>query len=86
MDPYDVIIRPKISEAIFTEIEMLNRLVFICRKDANKHQIKSAVEELFNVTVAKINTSITPLGKKKAYVTLTDDHDAGDLASRLGLF
>ncbi len=44
MDPYDVIIQPKISEAIFTEIEMLNRLVFICRKDANKHQIKSLLK------------------------------------------
>ena len=78
----DIILRP-----IITEESMLGtadkKYTFSVAKDANKIEIAAAVEELFGVKVAKVNT-INCLGKlrvsqgytaawKKAIVTLTED-------------
>ncbi|EHB15147.1 60S ribosomal protein L23a [Heterocephalus glaber] len=43
-------------------------LVFIVDVKANKHQIRQAVEKLYDMDVTKVNTLITPDGEKKAYV------------------
>ncbi|MHA1627280.1 MAG: 50S ribosomal protein L23, partial [Candidatus Asgardarchaeia archaeon] len=48
--------------------------------------IKWAVEKLYNVKVEKVNTLITPDGRKKAYVKLSKEYSAIDLGTRLGLF
>ena len=48
--------------------EKLNRYGFIVDRDANKIQIKAAVEQAYNVTVADVNT-ITYHGKKKSRFT-----------------
>ena len=53
---------------------------------ATKHEIKEVIEKLYGVKVEKINTLITPKGKKKAYVKLSEFDDATDIASRMGLF
>jgi len=81
---YDVIRRPIITEKATMASEN-NAVVFEVSIDANKPQIKEAVEGLFNVKVKAVNTTITKgktkrfkgqLGKrkdvKKAYVTLVE--------------
>ncbi|ONH69081.1 hypothetical protein BON22_1178 [Cyberlindnera fabianii] len=66
------------------KVEDGNTLVFQVDIKANKHQIKQAVKELYEVEVAAVNTLIRPNGTKKAYVKLTPDHDALDIANQIG--
>ncbi len=81
---YDVIRKPIITEKA-TMASEANAVVFEVSIDANKPQIKEAVENLFGVKVKAVNTTITQgkvkrfrgqLGKrkdvKKAYVTLEE--------------
>ncbi|MHA1187950.1 MAG: 50S ribosomal protein L23 [Candidatus Heimdallarchaeota archaeon] len=82
---YNIIISPFSSERIFELIESQNKLAFIVHKSANKNTIKRAIEKLYNVKVVKVNTMITPQGKKKAIVKLHPTNNAVDLATALGL-
>jgi large subunit ribosomal protein L23 len=82
---YRIIIAPFSSERIFEMIESQNKLAFIVDRKANKITIKHAIEKLYNVKVVKINTMITPKGKKKAIVKLHPTNNAVDLATALGL-
>ncbi len=84
-DPYSVLIRPVASEKAVGMIERENKLVFIVQRKANKHMIKRAVEEAFDVKVESVRTLITPQGLKKAYVKLKPEFKASDVASRLGI-
>jgi len=61
--PYDIIKRPVITEKSMQNVE--NKVyVFEVAKDANKIEIGRAIEEIFGVKVAKVNT-INVLGKEK---------------------
>ncbi|NHJ48145.1 MAG: 50S ribosomal protein L23 [Asgard group archaeon] len=84
-DLYRIIIAPFSSERIFELIESQNKVAFIVHRKANKPTIKRAVEKLYNVKVVKVNTMITPKGKKKAIVKLHPTNNAVDLATALGL-
>lgn len=53
---YDIIQEPLITEKIAKESEKLHKYAFRVHPKANKKQIKSAVEKIFNVHVLKINT------------------------------
>ena len=83
---YDIIKRPIITEKSASLFEM-KQYTFEVAKDANKIEIAKAIEEIFGVKVAKVNT-INVSGKakrmgagrpgttrswKKAYVQLTED-------------
>ncbi len=81
----EVIVRAVMSEKSLKLIEEQNVLTFIVRRNANKHDIKRAVERAFGVKVEKVNTLVTPMGEKKAYVKLAKEYKASDVASRLGL-
>ena len=83
---HDIILKPLMTESSFNIIETENKLVFIVRRNANKKMIKWAVEKLFDVKVEKVNTLIQKDGAKKAFVKLTPDHIAGDIATNLGIF
>lgn len=63
-DPHQIIRRPAISEKGTLLTERHNKYVFEVAPDANKIEIKRAVEEVFKVTVTKVNTMRMP-GKKK---------------------
>ncbi len=80
---HDVIIRPIITEASMARLAD-KKYTFEVASDANKIEIRKAVEEIFKVSVAKVNTVSVKskekrvgyhLGKtsewKKAIVTLT---------------
>ncbi|KAJ7595945.1 ribosomal protein L23/L15e core domain-containing protein, partial [Mycena floridula] len=84
MDQFRVIVSPLNTESAMKKIEEHNTLVFIVALTANKRQIKDAVKKLYDVQAAKVNTLIRPDGKKKAYVRLTADHDALDVANKIG--
>ncbi|KAI0800224.1 hypothetical protein C8Q74DRAFT_1235152 [Fomes fomentarius] len=75
--------KPLNTESAMKKIEEHNTLVFIVDLLANKRQIKDAVKKLYDVQAAKVNTLIRPDGKKKAYVRLTADHDALDVANKV---
>ncbi|ESK95883.1 60s ribosomal protein l23 [Moniliophthora roreri MCA 2997] len=84
MDQWRVIVAPLNTESAMKKIEEHNTLVFLVDKQSNKRQIKDAVSKLWDVKVGKVNTLIRPDGKKKAYVRLTADHDALDVANKIG--
>ena len=89
---YDIIKRPVITEQSMEQTEM-KRYTFEVAKTANKIEIAKAVEEIFGVKVAKVNTlnmkgKAKRLGRypegrrpnwKKAIVTLTADSKSIEL-------
>lgn len=84
-DPVKVILRAMATEKAIKLIEEQNTLVFIVDLKANKHVIKRAIEDMFEVKVAEVRTLITPKGEKKAYVKLAPEYKAHEIATRLGL-
>ena len=60
---YDVILRPIISEQSTEHVD-LKKYVFEVARDANKIEIKKAIEEIFDVEVIKV-TTLNMAGKKK---------------------
>jgi large subunit ribosomal protein L23 len=84
----DIILKPVITEKSMDDLQT-GKYTFKVAKDANKSEIKKAVEQLFGVEVAKVNT-MNCLGRtkrvgryvgktsdwKKAIITLTEDSKA----------
>jgi|TARA_B100001250_G_scaffold62865_4_gene49249 large subunit ribosomal protein L23 len=95
VDPFEIIIMPWITEKTLEARRVAdpeigyaqnnNRIEFIVHRDATKRQIREAVEELFEVKVAKVNTRITITGKH-ASVRLAEGYDAEEAALKLGAF
>jgi large subunit ribosomal protein L23 len=85
MDPYDVILYPIMTEVASRMLEAENKLVFAVSLKASRDDIKRAVEELYEVKVEKVTLSITPKGRKKAFVKLHPDFKAADVAVKLGI-
>ena len=84
----DIILKPVITEKSMDDLQT-GKYTFKVAKDANKSEIKKAVEELFDVKVAKVNTMNCSgrtkrvgryVGKtsdwKKAIITLTEGSKA----------
>ena len=86
MDPYDILAYPLITEKNVTMMESENKLAFIVRRNTKKIEIKKAVEELYEVEVAEVNTMILPDGRKKAYVKLKEEYLADEVATKIGVF
>lgn len=63
-----ILIKPIITEKATADSEELNRFAFEVAVDANKVDIKKAVEELYGVNVEKVRTSVMP-GKRKMRYT-----------------
>ena len=53
--PQDIILKPVITEGSMDDLQA-GKYTFKVAKDANKVEIRSAVEQLFGVKVAKVNT------------------------------
>lgn len=85
LDIYDVVRRPLVTERTMRNLHDSNTYVFEVHRQANKVQIRTAVEKLFKVKVLSVNTA-TVRGKtvrrgmrevdlpdsKKAYVKLRE--------------
>jgi len=52
----NILLKPIVTEKMTNQGDKFNRYGFIVAKSANKLQIKKAVEELYGVTVAAVNT------------------------------
>jgi|TARA_X000000368_G_scaffold385108_1_gene344179 large subunit ribosomal protein L23Ae len=76
---------PLTTESANQKIEENNTLVFIVDVRATKKQIKAAVNRMYDIQCEKVNTLIRPDGQKKAYVRLTADYDALDVANKIGI-
>jgi large subunit ribosomal protein L23 len=85
MNPNDVILYPLMTESASLMVEKDNKLLFMINMAAGKNDIKQAVEQLYEVKVQKITTLITPQGTKKAFVKLTPEYKASDVAIKLGI-
>jgi large subunit ribosomal protein L23 len=62
-DPRDIIVRPVVSEKSYASFDE-NVYTFVVAPDANKIEIRKAVEAIFNVRVTNVNT-INRKGKRK---------------------
>lgn len=85
MEPNEVIPYPLMTESASLMVEKDNKLLFAVNMAAGKTDIKQAVEQLYEVKVQKITVLITPQGIKKAFVKLTPDFKASDVAIKLGI-
>ena len=65
-----ILVKPIISEKAERLSETLNQYSFVVNKEANKIEIKKAVEDMYNVSVKAVNTLIMP-GKSKSRFTRT---------------
>lgn len=95
-DPYKIIkhayVTEKAMNMLYSELKVRskltiksNKLIFIVYPKTTKKDVKWAVEKLFNVRVAKVNTMHTIHGKK-AVVTLAEGYSAEEVGSRVGVF
>jgi large subunit ribosomal protein L23 len=66
----EILIKPIVTEKMTAQGEDMNRFGFIVAKNANKIQIKNAVEEMYGVNVVAVNTMIYA-GKSKSRYTRT---------------
>ncbi len=64
MDLHDLIIRPLLTEKSTKLRETRNQICFEVRRDANRTQVKQAIEATLNLKVAKVNI-INVEGKRK---------------------
>jgi len=79
-----IIKHPSGTEKSIRLMDSENKLVFYVDRKAKKEDIKKALEEMYGVKILKVNTLITSKGKK-AYVKLSSDTPAIDLATKLGM-
>ncbi|MCF0166571.1 MAG: 50S ribosomal protein L23 [Bacteroidales bacterium] len=75
-----ILIRPIVTEKMTIQGEKLNRYGFIVDRDANKIEIKDAIQQQYGVTVKDINT-VNYHGKRKSRYT-----KAGMLSGRMNHF
>jgi large subunit ribosomal protein L23 len=80
-----IIVYPMMSEDTVRLIEAENKITFIVNNKASKYDVRRAVEELYDVKVDRVSTLTTPEGRKKAYVTLSPESRASELAVKLGI-
>jgi len=85
MDPYDILYHPYVTEKTMNLMERNNALEFVVKRIANKQQIKTSVEKMFEVKVKDVNTRITKQGKH-AIVTFMPEFKAEDIGMRIGIF
>ncbi|MFD1569652.1 50S ribosomal protein L23 [Halorubrum laminariae] len=81
-----IIEHPLVTEQAMNQMDFKNKLVFVVDVDATKPEVTDEVSERYDVRVVDVNTQVTSKGTKKATVTLSEDDDATEIASRIGVF
>ena len=85
MDPYKIIKNPLSTEKSIKLMEAENKLIFVVDEKANKSNIKEAIEKLFKVKVVGVRTFTNARGQKRAYVRLSPETPAIDIATEIGM-
>jgi large subunit ribosomal protein L23 len=81
-----VLRHPHVTEKAMNKMDFQNKLEFAVDADASKDDVAEAVEGRFDVSVVDVNTQVTMKGTKKATVKLSEEDDAEEIASRIGVF
>jgi large subunit ribosomal protein L23 len=63
----EVLVRPVITEKVNLQMERSGRYTFVVGKNANKLEIKKAVEEFYGVKVEDVNTVVVPAKNKTRF-------------------
>ena len=84
-DKYSIFKQPVSSERFYKRMETENTVIFYVDRKANKIEIKKAFVDAFNVKPERINTLVTPGGKKKAYIKIPKTNEASEIANKIGL-
>ncbi len=82
--PEEVLLYPYTTEKA-VRMTALNTITFIVARTATKGTVRMAMESLYGVKVAAVRTQNAANGKKKAYIDLSPESSASDLASKLGM-
>ena len=61
----EILVKPIITEKMTAQAEKLNRYGFVVAKEANKLEIRSAIEKMYGVNVEAVHT-MRQLGKKRS--------------------
>lgn len=85
MDPYKILLYPLVTEKTMDQTDKENKLAFVVSRNANKNEIKEAVEKMYKVKVSKVNTVITHKGVKKALIQLKPEFSTEDILSKSGV-
>ena len=85
MDQYKIIKYPLATEKAVRLMESENKLLFVVDLKAKKSEIKEAIEKEFKLKVIKVNTLIDRAGHKRAYISVSPETPAIDVATQLGL-
>ena len=85
MDQFRTIKFPLTTESAMKKIEDNNTLVFVVDVRANKRTVADAVKKLYDIEAAAVNTLVRADGNKKAFVRLSPDFDALDVANKIGI-
>jgi ribosomal protein uL23 len=85
MDQYSIIKYPLATEKAVRLMESENKLIFVVDNKARKPEIKEAIEKEFKLKVVKVNTLIDRAGHKRAYISISPETPAIDVATQLGL-
>ncbi|MGC8644745.1 MAG: 50S ribosomal protein L23 [Thermoplasmata archaeon] len=83
--PYDIIIKPFVTEKSMLQIEKNNTIWFIVNESATRSEVKKAIEEISGMKVSNVNILRDKEGKK-AIVKISKDFSAEELATKLGIF
>lgn len=73
-NPRDVLLAPVISEKSYGLLDE-NKYTFLVRPDANKTQVKIAVQQVFDVRVTSVNTVNRPGKRKRSRVGVGKRND-----------
>jgi len=84
MEPYQIIKYPLSTEKAVRLMESENKLIFVVDIKARKQDVKKAIEEMFKVKVMNVNLAIVG-NQKRAYIKLSPDNPAIEIATQLGL-
>lgn len=84
MKKENIIKYPLPTEKSIRLMEAENKLIFVVDMNANKNEIKEAIEDMFKVKVVKVNTYINS-GEKRAFVKFSSETPAIDVATKLGI-
>lgn len=83
--PHTILLHPYVTEKTLNLMESHNSIMFIVKEGANKHDVKKAFEELFEVKVQSVNVKHSRYGKQ-AIIKLTKEYKADDVGMRIGIF
>jgi large subunit ribosomal protein L23 len=80
-----IVLNPIATEKAVRLMESENKLLFKVGKKSTKKEIKQELEKEYKIKIISINTLITKRGTKKAYVKLSKETAAIDIATQMGL-